>query len=214
MLIPDGSRSQWKWIRHDLCLWNAPPLLRQVIRLRPHYQDCENLFTKVLGIKQASLDEVVHEFCSESRGNKKSALQRFEKLLLMLADFLSKSGRGLTVSELARIRTASVFPVLQKGEVSQEDPVIVWRSIRDGGWYIPDKIMLENLFRGKIDMLGMSVRLLIKSSRLLGALFTALGCTTMLVSSSVRQTIELRGNIVRDLQMETDLKIRVEHISQ
>ena len=141
-------------------------------------------------------------------------MQRFEKLLLMLADFLSKSGRGLTVSELARIQTASVFPVLLKREVSQEDPVIVWRSIRDGGWYIPDKIMLENLFRRKIDMLDMSVRLLIKSIRLLGALFTALGCTTMLVSSSVRQTIELRGNIVRDLQMETDLKIRVEHISQ
>ncbi|KAJ4288733.1 hypothetical protein N0V88_007267 [Collariella sp. IMI 366227] len=74
--------------------------------------------------------------------------------------------------------------------------------------------MLRGLFRGKIDMLNISIRLLIKSIRLIETLFRALDCTTMLVSSSVRQTIEIRGNIVRDLKMEKDLKIRVEHISQ
>jgi hypothetical protein len=150
----------------------------------------------------------VHEFCSESRGNRQPAVQRFEKLCSTLARFVSQS-RGLTTNQLARIRDAPVFPVLQSRDGSQEDSGILWRSIRDGAWYIPDRITLESVFRGRIGILEMSV----KSAKTLQPLFTALGCKTMFLSECVREVVEPRGNSIRDLPIERDLKTRLEHIS-
>lgn len=207
MLVADGSRKQW--IQHDSCVWKAPPILRQVVRLYSHYRDCEKLFVKVLGVKAAGLNHVVHEFCSEFRGKRQPAVQRFEKLCFTLAQFVSKSS-GLTTSQLARIRDARVFPVLQSRDDLQEESGMLWRSIRDGAWYIPDRITLQNVFRGRIGLLDISV----ESARNLQRLFRALGCTTMLLSHCVQETVEPRGNSIRDLLIEKDLKTRLEHISQ
>ncbi|KAK4140599.1 uncharacterized protein C8A04DRAFT_39752 [Dichotomopilus funicola] len=218
VLIPDGEHSGW--ICHDRCVWNAPPLLQQVVRLRPYYQDCERLFTQILEVRPASLGEVVHEFCSSesNRGNEKSAVQRFEKLLLLLADFESKGPPWLCKEELMRIRAAPVFPVIwhqQKvDDAPQDNPAaIMWRSMDEGGWNIPDDIFLESLFRGMVYMLGMPVRSIIKSADRLKELFVALGCTEMLLSVSVEQTVELDGDKVRALSVERELKIRVQHLS-
>ncbi|KAH6627198.1 hypothetical protein B0J18DRAFT_465142 [Chaetomium sp. MPI-SDFR-AT-0129] len=219
VLIPDGKDP--KWIRHDHCVWNAPPLLEQVIRIHPHYQDCEKLFTQILGVRTASLGDVVQEFCSSesNRGNEKSAVQRFEKLLLLLADFESEGPPWLGKEELMRIRAAPVFPVIwhqqEVDDAPQDNPAaITWRSMDEGGWNIPDDIFLESLFRGRVYMLGMPVRSIIKSADRLKELFVALGCTEMLLSASVQQTVELDGDKVRDLSVERELKIRVQHLSQ
>ena len=207
MLIPDRNHEQW--IRHDSCVWNGPPILRQVVRLRYHYQDCKKLFVNILGIKEAGLSHVVQEFSSVSRENGQPSVHRFEKLCFTLARFVSQS-HGLTTVQLARIQYAPVFPILQSRDDSQEDSGIFWRSIRDGGWYIPDRITLESVFRGRIGMLEMSV----KSVKTLQHLFTALGCKTMFLSECVREVVEPRGNSIRDLPIERDLETRLEHIYQ
>lgn len=216
VLIPGGKRP--RWIRHDRCVWTAPSLLEQVDKIRPYYPDCERLFTQVLGVKSASLDDVVHEFCS-SKGKGKVAVRLFEKFLLLLADFVSKSSRGLTEHQLKRIRTSPVFPIIacqQKvDDASQESSTpVAWHSISRGGWNIPDDIVLERVFRGKVCMLDISVWSIIKSAERLKPLFVALGCTEMLLSISVRQTVELDGEEERDLPMEREVRTRVEHLSQ
>ncbi|KAB5583473.1 hypothetical protein GE09DRAFT_302763 [Coniochaeta sp. 2T2.1] len=206
VLIPDGSRKQW--ILHDSCVWTAPPLLRHVVKLGPHYPDCARLFVNVLGVKEATLDHVVDEFCSEFRGNKKTAVQRFGKMCRMLARFMSRNG-GLSYSQRARIRSAPVFPVLQDRDALRESSNILWCSAEDEGWYIPDKITLEELFRGKVGMLEISV----KSAKDLEPLFKDLGCATIFLSRCVRETVKPQGEITRDVSTETDLTTRLQYIS-
>lgn len=206
VLIPEANNKHW--MGHETCVWTAPSILQHVVRLRSYYKDCEELFVTVLGVKAADLRHVVHEFCCVFEGNREPAVERFEKICSTLARFLSRS-RSLAPSHLALVRNARVFPILSSRDNSQESSLL-WRSIQDGDWYIPDRITLENVFRGRVGLLDISV----KSVGTLQDLFKALGCTTMLLSHCVQETVEPRGNSIRELVMEKELKTRLEHISQ
>lgn len=196
-------------MQHDSCVWKAPSILRFVITLRSYYRDCKRLFVTVLKVKEAGLSHVLHDFCCTFEGNQQRAVQRFEKICSELARFRPRR-RDLDPNQLKSIRRARVFPILPSGDNAQKDSGLRWRSIRDGGWYIPDKITLESVFRGKIGLLNIPV----KSVGNLQDLFSALDCTSLLLSNCVRETVEPRGNPIRDVVMEKELKTRLEHISQ
>jgi hypothetical protein len=207
VLIPEKNHR--RWVLHDSCVWKAPSILRHVVRLSSYYRDCEKLFVTVLKVKAAGLAQVVHEFCCTFEGNQERAVQRFEEICSTLAGLLSQN-RALTPNQLELIRRARAFPISPSRDNAQEKSGLLWRSIQDGGWYIPDKITLENVFRGRISLLDIPV----KSVGALQELFRALGCTSLLLSQCVRETVEPRGNSIRDLGVENELDTRLEHISQ
>lgn len=166
------------------------------------------MFCDFLGVEPAGIRYVVDEFCSLSNGCFEDLVQRCEELLLLLNGFLTK-GSELDDREIGRIATAHLFPVLEASDASQAEPNIVWRSLDVGGWYIPDRTTLQSAFRGKVDLLNLSV----KSVQSLDCVFKELGCEDMLLSSAVEETVEPRGTSIRDMLKEQDLKTRLKHIS-
>lgn len=135
-------------------------------------------------------------------------MQRCEELLSLLNSFLTKGSR-LDDREVRSIATARAFPVLEASDASQAEPNIVSRSLDGGGWYIPDRTTLESAFRGKVDLLNLSV----KSVRSLNCVFKELDCEDMVLSSAVEETAEPRGPSIRDMLKEQDLKTRLKYIS-
>lgn len=84
-------------------------------------------------------------------------MQRCGDVLSLLRHFLTK-GSQLDEGEIRRISTTHAFPVLEVSDASKAEPRIALRSLDDGGWYVPDRTTLESAFRGKVDLLKLSVK--------------------------------------------------------
>jgi len=134
-------------------------------------------------------------------------VQRCEDLLSLLWRFLTK-GSQLDDGDIRKIERTNAFPVLEAAATSQVEPQL--RSLDSGGWYIPDRTTLECAFRGKVDLLNLSV----KSVLSFFGVFEQLGYEHMALSSAVEEIVKPRGKKIRDKVKEKDLKTRLKHISR
>lgn len=198
-----------KWLSHKDCVWTAPNLLTRVTKLRARYRNCEVLFRSLLDVKGAGTQHVVDEFCEPKAKVDDNIEQHFKEMLFLLAKFHRKS--SLTGDQIRKIRSASVFPILAKGSTQVERlSQIEMRSLRDKDWYIPDIVTFEEAFRGKIDMLALSVQ----SSRELKDLFDDLGCQKKSLSVAVAPIVTRVGITVRNVREEQDMRERLRYISK
>lgn len=198
-----------KWLSHKDCVWTAPNLLTRVTKLRACYRNCEVLFRSLLGVKGAGNQHVVDEFCEPTSKEDNNIEQHFKEMLSLLAKFHRNS--SLADYQIRKLRSAPVFPVLAKG-VTPIDGLsrFEMRSLRDKDWYIPDIVTFEAAYRGKIDMLALSVQ----SARELKDLFEALGCQKEFLSAAIARTVTPVGITVRNVREEQDLRERLRYISR
>jgi len=136
--------------------------------------------------------------------------ERFEGLLFLLDEFHKKV--ELTDSQIRRIRSAKVLPVLTRKLRPGEGPEQVrteMRAMDELDWYIPDSVPFEAAFRGKVDMLSLPV----KSAKLLKKVLEVLGCEQKFLSESVCQEVKPGGMTVRNIREEEDLLERLRCIA-
>ncbi|RTE79713.1 hypothetical protein BHE90_005765 [Fusarium euwallaceae] len=165
------------------------------------------LFCNILGVGPASIENVADELCLLQEETSDGTAERCEELLTMLSERLT-SGSELPVTHYLRILHAKVFSVVKAthGDVKSE---VVLRSLHDADWYIPDRLTLEAAFRGKVDMLKFSVRVV----NLLDSFFSRMNSWNKYLSVAIEETVEPRGSPIHDMSTERDLKIRVEYFS-
>lgn len=204
-------RPQPEWVKRSSCVWNAPPVLKQVTRLATRYHDCQKLFCDYLGVESANIKDVVDELCTTPKGPSEGIVQRCEELLTTLKGFLMPESE-FAARQFLRVRHARVFPVLNAEHLIQpaSESEVHLKSLQDPDWYIPDLLTLEVAFRGKVDLLKFSV----KSVTVLESVFSKLRCQNLYLSSVVEETVMPRGLKVRDLMREQDLMIRLPYISR
>jgi hypothetical protein len=184
-----------RWMEHSSCVWTASTHLKRVVRL-VRYKDCRTLFCDYLGVRPAGIQHVVDETSSIADEDPENLVRRFEALFLLLSEF-HFTGPQLTDMQRLKIRAATVFPVLAASETYSE-----LRSLEDGDWYIPNITTLQSAFCGRVDLLALSV----PSVQPLLVLLEELDCEDMSLSNCVTQRVEPRGNKIRDLRTEKDLK--------
>nr|RBQ85652.1 hypothetical protein FVER53263_20766 [Fusarium verticillioides] len=196
-----------RWLDHLSCVWDAPGALKQVTRLRNRYPTCRQLFISILGVRQASTEDIVEELCSVSDEGD-LVVQRFSELFFLLKEYVVDH-EELSKDQVRRIREAAVFPIVVEGGSSDEHPRITRQSICEGNWYVPDEVHLEQAFRCRVAMLSMRV----KDVKTLHELFENLDCKQMFLSCAVGQSTELKGTCIRDLRREGDLRIRLDYLA-
>ncbi len=210
------SKPESRWVRHEACVWNGPGDRNKVLKLEKlqrRYSDCKRLFCDLLGVKPADTKHVVEELCYITDEDD-VPVQRFKDVICLLAHYHSTRS-SLSEAQIEKIRLAPVFPILEEGHGTSEESSISWRSLSDGGWYIPDKTMLEIAFRGRVDLLSLPRKELSrKEVRTLDDLFEALRCRDMFISANVEVDIEPRGSPIPDESREDDLKTRLRYILQ
>ncbi|RSM01630.1 hypothetical protein CDV31_011271 [Fusarium ambrosium] len=201
------ARPHPEWVKHGSCVWSAPSSLKQVTKLSNRYGDCRKLFCNILGVGPASIENVADELCLLQEETSDGTAERCEELLTMLSERLT-SGSEFPVTHYLRILHAKVFSVVKAthGDVKSE---VVLRSLHDADWYIPDRLTLEAAFRGKVDMLKFSVRVV----NLLDSFFSRMNSRNKYLSVAIQETVEPRGSPIHDMSTERDLKIRVEYFS-
>lgn len=204
MFVPEPKP---RWLSHKDCVWTANKLLTRVTKLKTYYRNCEGLFHSLLKVKEAGIKHVVDGFCEPTSTGDHNVEQHFKGMLSLLANFHRSS--SLTDDQIRKIRSASAFPILDKGFTPVEGfSRIKMRSLRDKGWYIPDIVTFESAFRGKIDMLALPVQ----STRALKGLFEDLGCEQEFLSAAVTRAITPNGITVRDDCEEQNLRQRLRYI--
>ncbi|RBR16398.1 hypothetical protein FVER53590_27534 [Fusarium verticillioides] len=197
-----------RWLDHLSCVWDAPGALKQVTRLRNRYPTCRQLFISILGVRQASTEDIVEELCSVSDEGD-LVVQRFSELFFLLKEYVVDH-EELSKDQVRRIREAAVFPIVVEGGSSDEQPRITRQSICEGNWYVPDEVHLEQAFRCRVAMLSMRV----KDVKTLHELFENLDCKQIFLSCAVGQSTELKGTCIRDLRREGDLMIRLDYLAE
>ncbi|KAF4501093.1 hypothetical protein FAGAP_2678 [Fusarium agapanthi] len=181
-----------KWLSHLSCVWDAPGALKQVTKLRNRYPACRQLFISILGVRQASTEDIVEELCSVlDEGD--LTVQRFSELFFLLEEYVVNH-EELSKDQVRRIREAAVFPIVVEGGSSDEQPRITRQSICDGNW---------------VAMLSMPV----KDVKTLRELFEDLDCKQRFLSCAVGQSTELKGTCIRDLRREGELMIRLDYLA-
>ncbi|KAF5689039.1 hypothetical protein FDENT_4541 [Fusarium denticulatum] len=181
-----------RWLDHLSCVWDAPGALKQVTRLRNRYPTCRQLFISILGVRQASTEDIVEELCSVSDEGD-LVVQRFSELFFLLKEYVVDH-EELSKDQVQRIREAAIFPIVVEGGSSDEQPRITRQSICEGNW---------------VAMLSMRV----KDVKTLHELFENLDCKQMFLSCAVGQSTELKGTCIRDLRREEDLMIRLDYLA-
>lgn len=198
-----------RWLSHKDCVWTAHKLLTRVTKLITYYRNCETLFHSLLEVKEAGTQHVVDEFCQPISTKDGNMEQRFEAMLSLLSKFHRNS--SLSDDQIRKIRSASVFPIMAKGLAPAEGLCrIEMRSLRDKDWYIPNIITFEAAFRGKVNMLALSVQ----SVRALEDLFKDLRCEEKHLSEAVMRTVIPNGLTVCNVSEEQDLRKRLRYISR
>lgn len=196
-------RPEPRWLSHKDCVWTAHKLLKRVTKLRTYYQKCPSLFHSLLEVEKAGTQHVVDEFCEPTSTDNDDIQQHFKELLFLLSEFHKKS--KLTHDQISKIRCAPVFPVLAK-----ETSRIEMRSLRNKYWYIPNVVNFEAKFRGKVNMLALSVQ----SARALEDMFEDLLCKGKLLSEAVVRNVTRNGMTVHNVRAEKDLRERLRYISR
>ncbi|KAK7428051.1 hypothetical protein QQZ08_005483 [Neonectria magnoliae] len=206
------SRPTPEWVSHGKCVWSAPPPLKRTIRLDKVYSDCQKLFCDDLCVKPAGIEDVVDELCYLHEESPVGMLRRCEDLLMILQRHLPRES-DIPRPLIEHLKYARIFPVLLKARDSSR-PVtalgMVLKSLNDKYWYVPDRLTLETAFRGKVDILGFSLR----SVKLFEPLFSKLGLQKKHLSSVVKETVDPRGTIIRDMPKDQDLNTRVEYFAR
>ncbi|KPM41940.1 hypothetical protein AK830_g4632 [Neonectria ditissima] len=154
---------------------------------------------------------VVDELCSLHKENPDGIVQRCEELLTILKHYVAGEP-DFPQPQMFRLKTTRMFPVLLKvRDISQAGagPKVALRALSDESWYIPDRLTLEAAFQGKVNMLAFSLR----SVNLLEPLFTKLGLEKKYLSLAVKETVEPRGTVIRDIARNNDLDIRAKHFA-
>ncbi|KAJ4179707.1 hypothetical protein NW755_012264 [Fusarium falciforme] len=201
------ARPHPEWITHGSCVWSAPSALKQVTRLSNRYGDCRKLFCNILGIGPASIENVADELCLLQEETSEGMAKRCEELLTMLSERLT-AGSELPVTHYLRILHAKVFPIVRAAHADAKSEIIL-RSLHNADWYIPDRLTLEAAFRGKVNILNFSVRVV----NVLDCFFSRMNSRSKYLSSAIEETVEPRGTSIHDMSTERDLKIRVQYFS-
>ncbi|KAG9504897.1 hypothetical protein J7337_004877 [Fusarium musae] len=95
-----------RWLDHLSCVWDAPGALKQVTRLRNRYPTCRQLFISILGVRQASTEDIVEELCSVSDEGD-LVVQRFSELFFLLKEYVVDH-EELSKDQVRRIREAAM----------------------------------------------------------------------------------------------------------
>jgi hypothetical protein len=173
-----------------------------VIDLHQRYPDAEQLFYETLYVKPATIGHVVNEFCHLPTDDSQDKVKRCQELLILFKAFLNK-GATLDSSNMRKIRDVSAF------SVTTAESGTVQRALSNQSWYIPDKSILTDAFRGKVELLDMPIKV-VDSLR---AVFIAMECKNKFLSEAVHQVIHTRGEVIRDHETENEFKIREKHIA-
>ena len=153
----------------------------------------------------AGVSHVVDELCSLGL---QEAPERWEGLLKLLDSHLT--GRhGLDIASQRMLKSARIFPVLQADGASSTPQSVTLRALNEDGWYIPDRTTLESAFRGRVDILKISVPGVPKISKVI----EALGGMSKLLSRVVEVTVLPSGDQIRDVATEDEFVRRERHIA-
>jgi hypothetical protein len=155
VFIPaSGSGLGSRWVRAHQCVWKGPKCLRTFECLKDIYPGAKRLFCTVLGVKDASLDDVVKEAKQfQPAHHLPYILSIFQEMEKALEQEASESSE-LVESSIASLKACNAFPVKSVASASGDHELK--NSNKATEWFIADRVPLRESFDGLIPLLCFS----------------------------------------------------------
>jgi hypothetical protein len=153
-ILASGTGTGSRWVRAHQCVWKGPKCLRTFECLKDIYPGAKRLFCTVLGVKDASLDDVVKEAkqFQPSHGMPYilSIFQEMEKAL----EQESSESSELVESSIVSLKGCNAFPV--KSTTFNTGNHELKNANKATEWFVADRVPLRESFDGLIPLLYMN----------------------------------------------------------
>ncbi|KAL9088067.1 MAG: hypothetical protein Q9165_006408 [Trypethelium subeluteriae] len=144
-----------RWVKLSECVWQAPSQLQILTALWRRYPSLETLFVKNLGLKNASIADLVDQLVKYS-----GQIPQLENIKSLLDVLNTRLVHGFDHESIDRLKIAAVLPIRQ----SQTEVKLC--TIAADGWFIADREGLKSCFAGKIGLLDFEVKVLREGGRM------------------------------------------------
>jgi hypothetical protein len=207
VFIPaSGSGTGSRWVRAHQCVWKGPKCLRTFECLKDIYPGAKRLFCTVLGVKDASLDDVVKEAKQFQPAHRLpyilSIFQEMEKAL----EQDSSESSELVESSIASLKGYSAFPV--KSSTLNIGNHELSNANKATEWFIADRVPLSESFDGLIPLLCFSSDDIAQLQKVV----KALGLQTRKLSRSAKSVPKTVGDVRSNPKITQLFRTRVDFI--
>ncbi len=169
--------------------------------LANRYRDCRSLFVTQLGLKNATVGDVVDELVALPIS---APLSTRKDLLKALNEYL-QHGSGLSKNSIHLLKANRVIPVRDIADGGGKLRVMSYSRSR---WYFADRQSLRDCFEGKVPLVDFTI----DEVRGMSALIKEVGLEKRLLSEAHVETTEIVGDPIRDPKRTSDLRERAEYL--
>jgi len=174
VFIPHSEQPKWVSLRS--ARWTAPSCLSDVAALKALYLELRSLFTGTLGVRDATLSDVVDRL--EACSGRADQVGEIKSLLMYLSRSLAPGKPPVAQEVISRLLNSATRVLPVRLTVDR----VELRSTSDQSWFYADTTTLRTAFAGKVALLdfdminSVSVTDLIKKLGLEGRRLKAHAC--------------------------------------
>lgn len=202
-LVYIASPQPAKWVKFDVCRWDAPEAIITLFALNQRFKQNADLFTRRLGLGSASAADAVIEL--KKLNGRKDAMDTIRELLKILSTYVEEgklnvdSLRGLTNNRV------KILPV----NIGQHTELC---SFFDNNWFIEDEDMpiLVECFQGFVRVVDCDYL----TKRKPRVLLEKLGCLANLLSERYSVQNEAQGQVSFEPALTKNLRAKAEYLSR
>ena len=206
VFVPDSgckNPGEGCWVTTDDCVWDGPPCLKRIYRLKPHYHENVTLFRRILGLRQAGLSKLLREVQQISPTDSVTYIQDiFIATSLIVHDATYTELKDQ--SPYAKLVSLKIWPVLNEDQNGTQFDCLT------DIWYIPDNTYLRDIFCGKLKFLAFDK----ESFGYLLPLIKLLGLERRMISKAARSESRMKGEVKLLPNYTVSLRRKVRHIAR
>ncbi|KAG0645662.1 hypothetical protein D0Z07_8708 [Hyphodiscus hymeniophilus] len=204
-----GVRPKWNTLSR--CRWKGPPIgknsqgLRSFVGLKDLYPENRRLFCDILGIKDASLKDLVHE---AKYWAVEDSLDHITGLLHTMEKLLEDENKPSPQNHLIELSKHKIFPVSKNWNLDTDRVSALQDAKLSTEWFIADTTPFRTIFAGVVPLLDISVDKLPEMDQVL----EKIGLKGRFLSKHTESVPGIQGSVVFNQELTDAFRSKVNFI--
>lgn len=192
-----------QWVSLAQCRWKGPPIekdtkdFRTFNVLKDIYPENKRLFCDILGVRNATLDDLVFEARKFAVGD---SLAHITSMFHSMEKFLEEENAGYYNANLYNLQAYEIFPVSKNWNLDTDRVSAMQNGLTPSEWFIADTATFRTIFAGIVPLLDIKVDHLAQMDQLLGKF----GLKSRFLTEQAKSVPKIQGVVALNQEL-TDL---------
>ncbi|KAF8849225.1 hypothetical protein BDZ45DRAFT_240473 [Acephala macrosclerotiorum] len=198
-----------QWVSLSQCRWKGPPIekdtkdFRTFNVLKDIYPENKRLFCDILGVKNATLNDLVLEARKFTVGD---SLAHITSMFHSMEKFLEEENAGYYNANLYNLQAYGIFPVSKNWNLDTDRVSAMQNGLKSSEWFIADTATFRTIFAGVVPLLDIKVDHLAQMDQLLGKL----GLKSRLLTEQAKSVPKIQGVVALNQELTNLFRSKVD----